>query len=152
MIIFESKFGGSQTISLDSFYLDNPLDIWLLDKLTKSRTNLLQSSYQFVHNPTNPANRFALFLGPDLSEEEITLSDDPLIYIRNESLIISGFETSQRIEISVFNMLGQTIFDGNYIGSEAITIPLDSINASGAVIVSFKSGKTILREKLILPN
>jgi hypothetical protein len=149
---FESSIGGSQTISLDSFYLDNPLDIWLLDNLTKSRTNLLESSYQFAHNPANEAGRFTLFLGPELSEDEIAISDDPLIYVKNESLIISGFETSQRVEISVFNMLGQTVFDGVYMGSESISIPLENIQATGAVIVSYESRKTIVRKKLILPN
>ena len=75
-----------------------------------------------------------------------------MIYVKNESLIISGFETSQRVDISVFNMLGQTVFDGVYMGSESISIPLENIQATGAVIVSYESRKTIVRKKLILPN
>ena len=149
---FESSYSGNQTISLDSIFLDNPLDIWLLDKLTKSRTNLSRSSYQFVHEPTHAADRFMLFLGPELSEDEIAINNDPLIYVKNESLIISGFETSQRADISVFNMLGQTVFDGRFTGSESISIPLEYIQSTGAVIVSFESGKTVVRKKLILPN
>jgi hypothetical protein len=132
-------------------HLDNPLDVWLLDKLTKSRTNLLNSSYQFVHNPKNAEDRFELFLGPDLTEEEITLSNDPLIFIKNESIVISGYEVSQRIEVSVYNLLGQTVYTKTSIGTEIMTIPIDRIRASGAVIVSFKSGKTVVRKKVILP-
>ena len=148
---FESNFGGSQTLSLDSFYLDNHLDIWLFDKLTKSRINLIKSSYFFNHSPENPSDRFVLFLGPDLTEEEITLSNDPLIFIKNESIVISGYEVSQRIEVSVYNLLGQTVCTKTSIGTEIMTIPIDRIKASGAVIVSFKSGKTVVRKKVILP-
>ena len=49
-------------------------------------------------------------------------------------------------------MLGQTVFDGVYMGSESISIPLENIQATGAVIVSYESRKTIVRKKLILPN
>ena len=77
---FESSFVGRQTISIDSMHLDNALDVWLLDKLTKSRTNLLNSSYQFVHDPANAADRFELFLGPDLREDEIISDHEPLLY------------------------------------------------------------------------
>lgn len=149
---FESSFVGRQTISIDSMHLDNALDVWLLDKLTKSRTNLLESSYQFVHDPANAADRFEIFLGPDLSEDEIISDNEPLIFIQGESLAISGFQSSQRIDIAVYNILGQTVFNKAYVGVDSISIPLDSINATGAIIVSFEGGKTVIRKKLLLPN
>ncbi|TVQ79236.1 MAG: T9SS C-terminal target domain-containing protein [Flavobacteriales bacterium] len=133
-------------------------NLFLLDKVTGQITNLLRSSYTFIHDASAPSERFVLFGSSlALSNEDFTGVDnaaakfDFTAYFNQEnSLVIQTSEWIESPTISVTDLSGKLVFSKQYASNENFAAGSQLTNGVYVVRVKDSNGNSSVKKVMKL--
>jgi hypothetical protein len=148
---FKTQTTGRFELTIDSLHLEDEKSIWLLDLKTDKKVDLIKTGHSFDHLSNTSNNRFVLFLGEDLKEEDISIHSSLKAFVKDNALQISGMDEELSGTIRIFNMNGQELLTYK-TSMSTVSVPLDEIGISGnAVIISYENTQRTERLKVVLP-
>lgn len=122
---------GEGTFTISAVDVNDIGTVILEDLFTGETTDLLTSSYTFVHNNGNPAERFVLHFSPLGIDDNLAGKVD--IYA-NENTIIVNTNLTDRGDIVVYNLMGQEVVRTE-MQPGMNTIPVSEVNTNYVVKV-----------------
>lgn len=127
------------------------VSIYLKDLLTGETYNLrTYNEVVFEHSPANAAERFLLLInGATSIDEPENISENIAVFSFDNKIFIQS-DNSEKLNVSVFNMLGQHIssFSGMIDQNNSIEMTLNE--KTGFYIVRVKSNKGIITKKVFI--
>lgn len=123
-------------------------DVYLEDTQLNIVHNLKQAPYSFTVATVGENNvRFKIrYTTSTLGDEDFDSTDNVFIATKNA---LKVFSTAEQIEsISVFDLLGRTIYNKNKINANEFTIPVERVNAPLIVKVKLTNGVVVDRKVL----
>ena len=123
-------------------------DVYLEDTQLNIVHDLKQAPYSFTVATVGENNvRFKIrYTTSTLGDEDFDSTDNVFIATKNA---LKVFSTAEQIEsISVFDLLGRTIYNKNKINANEFTIPVERVNAPLIVKVKLTNGVVVDRKVL----
>ena len=127
-VSFETYIMGKYTISIEANNIQD--EVYLLDKITGEKIDILNENYTFVATSSDKAERFSLlFVNND--DDDSDNINPTFAYINNGDIIISDIEGSGNVKI--YDMMGRLViarnaYDNARITTESLTSGLYIIN------------------------
>ena len=140
---FEAESMSKFTISLSEAGNDFT-QIYLEDRLTGEKVNLLTDSYSFLHSKGNKKERFVL----TMAHSSQPTAHSQFAYISNGELIITGI--SGDATINIYDIMGRNEIDRIHTNAE-YRIHTDGFS-SGVYIIQKIDDKGIKTQKILLNN
>ena len=139
---------GLYRISLETIDgLFTTQDVFIKDKYTNIIHDIKQSEYQFSTQAGTFDDRFELvYKSGVLSSNDVINSNDVLVYTQNNQIEISSSKENI-LSVSIFDVLGRTIFINENIGEKELSI--NSINANNQALfikVKLITGEVITKK------
>lgn len=143
----EIKTMGEYKISLDS---DNIMfdNVYLIDNVTGTVTNMLTDDYTFVATAEELSNRFVVRLSEVNSVNENLVNHDRFAYVSNGRLIVNNISDDAVLEI--YDIMGRKVVcDVMKNTNDSHFVEIDHICA-GAYIIRITDDKGVRVQKIIL--
>lgn len=143
---------GSINFTLDEFHnFRDDFEIYLLDKLTDTYTNLEKETFTTTLSAGDYENRFYIVFKnaqSALSNDDVLL-DNYQIYTNQNDLIIklNNFEINN---LKIYNILGQVVLEKNDVSNMEMSVPIGQLD-QGIYIVKVNTEKGLINKKIILP-
>ena len=105
-VSFETNVMGQYTISLrqDNCEFD---ELYLLDKQTGEKVNILENDYTFIATSNDAPERFVLLK----DNRQQTTDNSHFAYINNGDIVVYGIEG--KAQISIFDAMGRCLYKGS---------------------------------------
>jgi subtilisin-like proprotein convertase family protein len=145
---FKAVTAGVYSLSLENIDgLFIAQDVFLKDMYTNILHDIKQSEYQFSTQEGTFDDRFELvYKSGVLSSNDVINSNDVLVYTQNNQIQISSSKENI-LSVSIFDVLGRTIFINENIGEKAISINSISANNQALFIkVKLITGEIITKK------
>ena len=139
-VAFEAKTMGQYTIGAKSQNCEFK-EMYLLDKMTGIKTNLLLESYTFMATTDDNPERFVVKLNKNTSD----FDNDNFIFINNNEIIINNIEG--RAALQIFDVMGRYICNYEVTGSANISTEEFS---SGVYIIRLMDDNGVKTQKVVL--
>lgn len=141
---FEAESMSMFTISLSEAGNDFT-QIYLEDRLTGEKVNLLTDSYSFLHSNSNTKERFVLTMA---HSSQLT-AHSQFAYISNGELIITGI--SGDATINIYDIMGRDAINRVRTNDAEYRVRTDGF-ISGVYIIQKIDDKGINTQKILLNN
>lgn len=141
-VSFEAYTMGKYTISIDANISHN--EVYLLDKLTGEKIDILSQDYTFVATSSDKAERFSL-LFVNNNDDDTESTNQIFAYINNGEIIISDIEGSGNVKI--YDVMGRLVIAENANGSAKIST--ESFT-NGIYIINLIDGDGIKTQKIAI--
>ena len=140
------------TLNFSATHSDFPeeLHIYLEDVLTSEIINLKEEDYQVsIQSDLQGIGRFYLYT----TQEELSVTPEVLSSISiyspdNKELIITGLQGSKKVDLNIYNALGQKVYTHQFTAEQKINLNLPSV-PSGVYITELATTKGVHSKKLI---
>lgn len=145
-VSFEAYTMGKYTISIDANISHN--EVYLLDKLTGEKIDILSQDYTFVATSSDKAERFSLLFvnNNNNNDDDDTESTNQIFaYINNGEIIISDIEGSG--DVKIYDVMGRLVIAENANGSAKIST--ESFT-NGIYIINLIDGDGIKTQKIAI--
>ena len=143
-VSFEAYTMGKYTISIDANISHN--EVYLLDKLTGEKIDILSQDYTFVATSSDKAERFSLLFVNNNDDDDDTESTNQIFaYINNGEIIISDIEGSG--DVKIYDVMGRLVIAENANGSAKIST--ESFT-NGIYIINLIDGDGIKTQKIAI--
>ncbi len=143
-VSFEAYTMGKYTISIDANISHN--EVYLLDKLTGEKIDILSQDYTFVATSSDKAERFSLLFVNNNNDDDDTESTNQIFaYINNGEIIISDIEGSG--DVKIYDVMGRLVIAENANGSAKIST--ESFT-NGIYIINLIDGDGIKTQKIAI--
>ena len=139
-VAFEAKTMGQYTIGAKSENCEFK-EMYLLDKMTGIKTNLLLESYTFMATTTDNPERFVIKLNKNAND----LDNGNFIFINNNEMIINNIEG--RASLQIFDVMGRYLCNYEVTGSANISTEEFS---SGVYIIRLMDDNGVKTQKVVL--
>ena len=139
---FETKVMGQYTISLQQENCEFD-ELYLLDKETGDKVNILEQDYTFMAMSNDNPERFVLMT----ENGQQTTDNGHFAYINNGLIIIDGINGSATV--NVFDMMGRCVYSVNS-ADESCRIDLTNVFAKGAYIIQKIDDNGFNTQKIII--
>lgn len=141
-VSFETYVMGKYTISVKANNIHD--EVYLLDKVTGEKIDILNEDYTFVTTSSGKADRFSLlFVNND--EEDSDTTNPTFAYLNNGEIIISDIEGSGNVKI--YDVMGRLVIARNEYGSAIIST--ESLT-NGLYIINLIDGDGIKTQKIAI--
>ena len=141
-VSFETYVMGKYTISVKANNIHD--EVYLLDKVTGEKIDILNEDYTFVTTSSGKADRFSLlFVNND--EEDSDTTNPTFAYLNNGEIIISDIEGSG--DVKIYDVMGRLVFAENANGSAKIST--ESFT-NGIYIINLIDGDGIKTQKIAI--
>ena len=141
-VSFETYVMGKYTISIEANNIQD--EVYLLDKITGEKIDILNEDYTFVATSSDKAERFSLlFVNND--DDDSDNINPTFAYINNGDIIISDIEGSGNVKI--YDMMGRLVIARNAYDNARITT--ESLT-SGLYIINLIDGDGIKTQKIAI--
>ena len=139
-VSFETKVMGQYTISLrqDNCEFD---ELYLLDKETDEKVNILEQDYTFIATSSDAPERFVLL--KDNGQQ--TTDNSHFAYINNGDIVI--YDIEGKAQISIFDALGRCVYHGE---SSDETTRIANGYSSGVYMIQKVDDKGVNVQKVII--
>lgn len=141
-VSFEAYTMGKYTISIDANISHN--EVYLLDKLTGEKIDILSQDYTFVATSSDKAERFSL-LFVNNNDDDTESTNQIFAYINNGEIIISDIEGSG--DVKIYDVMGRLVIAENANGSAKIST--ESFT-NGIYIINLIDGDGIKTQKIAI--
>ena len=139
-VAFEAKTMGQYTIGAKAQNCEFK-EMYLLDKMTGIKTNLLLESYTFMATTADDPERFVIKLNKNASD----FDNDNFIFINNNEIIINNIEG--RASLQIFDVMGRYICNYEVTGSANISTEAFT---SGVYIIRMMDDNGVKTQKVVL--
>lgn len=141
-VSFETYVMGKYTISVKANNIHD--EVYLLDKVTGEKIDILNEDYTFVTTSSGKADRFSLLFVNNNDDD--TESTNPIFaYINNGEIIISDIEGSG--DVKIYDVMGRLVIAENANGSAKIST--ESLT-NGIYIINLIDGDGIKTQKIAI--
>ena len=141
-VSFETYVMGKYTISVKANNIHD--EVYLLDKVTGEKIDILNEDYTFVTTSSGKADRFSLlFVNND--EEDSDTTNPTFAYLNNGEIIISDIEGSG--DVKIYDVMGRLVIAENANGSAKIST--ESLT-NGLYIINLIDGDGIKTQKIAI--
>ena len=141
-VSFETYVMGKYTISVKANNIHD--EVYLLDKVTGEKIDILNEDYTFVTTSSGKADRFSLlFINND--EEDSDTTNPTFAYLNNGEIIISDIEGSG--DVKIYDVMGRLVIARNEYGSAIIST--ESLT-NGLYIINLIDGDGIKTQKIAI--
>lgn len=141
-VSFEAYTMGKYTISIDANISHN--EVYLLDKLTGEKIDILSQDYTFVATSSDKAERFSL-LFVNNNDDDTESTNQIFAYINNGEIIINDIEGSG--DVKIYDVMGRLVIAENANGSAKIST--ESFT-NGIYIINLIDGDGIKTQKIAI--
>ena len=138
---FTSENMSMYTISLSEVGKDFT-EIYLEDRLTGDKVNLLTDTYSFIHSKGNMKDRFLL----TFANSQQPTANSPFAYVNNGNIIIT--EISGDATINIYDVMGRNEIDRIHTNAE-YRIHTDGLS-SGVYIIQKIDDKGTKTQKIVI--
>lgn len=142
-VSFEAYTMGKYTISIDANISHN--EVYLLDKLTGEKIDILSQDYTFVATSSDKAERFSLLFVNNNNDDDTESTNQIFAYINNGEIIISDIDGSG--DVKIYDMMGRLVIAENANGSAKIST--ESFT-NGIYIINLIDGDGIKTQKIAI--
>lgn len=142
-VSFEAYTMGKYTISIDANISHN--EVYLLDKLTGEKIDILSQDYTFVATSSDKAERFSLLFVNNNDDDDTESTNQIFAYINNGEIIISDIEGSG--DVKIYDVMGRLVIAENANGSAKIST--ESFT-NGIYIINLIDGDGIKTQKIAI--
>ena len=139
-VSFETKVMGQYTISLRQENCEFD-ELYLLDKQTGEKVNILENDYTFIATSNDAPERFVLL--KDNGQQ--TTDNRPWVYVNNGDIVIYNIEGDA--DIRIFDALGRCVYQGE---SSDETTRIANGYSSGVYMIQKVDDKGVNVQKIIL--
>ena len=143
---FEAKTMGEYTITIksDANMFEN---VYLVDNMTGSKTNMLTDDYSFIATSNDIPNRFVITLSEGASIDEYSEKNDIFAYVNDGALIINNI--SKNTLIDIYDVMGRKLFCDVATG-ESCVVEVGNVLSAGLYIVKVSGKEGVRTQKVIL--
>ena len=143
-VSFETYVMGKYTISVKANNIHD--EVYLLDKVTGEKIDILNQDYTFVATSSDKAERFSLLFVNNNNDDDDTESTNQIFaYINNGEIIISDIEGSG--DVKIYDVMGRLVIAENANGSAKIST--ESFT-NGIYIINLIDGDGIKTQKIAI--
>lgn len=141
-VSFETYVMGKYTISVKANNIHD--EVYLLDKVTGEKIDILNEDYTFVTTSSGKADRFSL-LFVNNNDDDTESTNQIFAYINNGEIIISDIEGSG--DVKIYDVMGRLVIAENANGSAKIST--ESFT-NGIYIINLIDGDGIKTQKIAI--
>ena len=143
---FEAKTMGEYTIAID-FDTEIVDNVYLVDNMTGSVTNMSTSDYTFVATTNDSPNRFVVRMSDINSLDEHYGNNDVFAHIENGKLIVDNISDNAMLDI--YDVMGRRIACDIVKNAESYSLDVNNVK-SGMYIIRLSDKEGIRVQKIIL--
>lgn len=141
-VSFETYVMGKYTISVKANNIHD--EVYLLDKVTGEKIDILYEDYTFVTTSSGKADRFSL-LFVNNNDDDTESTNPTFAYLNNGEIIISDIEGSG--DVKIYDVMGRLVIAENANGSAKIST--ESFT-NGIYIINLIDGDGIKTQKIAI--
>ena len=142
-VSFETYVMGKYTISVKANNIHD--EVYLLDKVTGEKIDILNEDYTFVTTSSGKADRFSLLFINNNDDDDTESTNQIFAYINNGEIIISDIEGSG--DVKIYDVMGRLVIAENANGSAKIST--ESFT-NGIYIINLIDGDGIKTQKIAI--
>ena len=142
-VSFETYVMGKYTISVKANNIHD--EVYLLDKVTGEKIDILSQDYTFVATSSDKAERFSLLFVNNNDDDDTESTNQIFAYINNGEIIISDIEGSG--DVKIYDVMGRLVIAENANGSAKIST--ESFT-NGIYIINLIDGDGIKTQKIAI--
>ena len=139
-VSFETKVMGQYTISLRQENCEFD-ELYLLDKQTGEKVNILENDYTFIATSNDAPERFVLL--KDNGQQ--TTDNRPWVYVNNGDIVI--YDINGNADTSIFDAMGRCLYKGN---SSDETARIANDFSAGVYVIQKADDNGVNVQKIIL--
>ena len=137
-VSFETNVMGQYTISLQQENCEFD-ELYILDKQTGEKVNILENDYTFIATSNDAPERFVLL--KDIGQQPA--ADSHFAYVENNDIVV--YDIEGKAQISIFDAMGRCLYKGN--STDAINRVLQEADAINRVPTGcFSAGVYVIQK------
>jgi hypothetical protein len=140
---FETNVMGEYTISLRQENCEFD-ELYLLDKETDEKVNILEQDYTFIATSSENPERFVLLRNGNANGQQTT-DNSHFAYINNDDIVIYNIEGDA--DIKIFDALGRCVYQGE---SSDETTRIANGYSSGVYMIQKVDDKGVKVQKVMI--